>query len=174
MTEAVSRSMSSGATSDPRRRRARATSPCASSSASAATRTLASTTITIFVQRLDGVAERQRSARPPAGSVEDLIQRRPTRLLDQPTSKVLLQRLPSRGSALTKHRVRLFGHVLDLYAGYGAILAPQAPVCKRWYRSSSTEPPRRRDALAAAATARPAQPASAAASGCASAPTRAR
>src|SRR4051812_24060906 len=119
--------MRSGAMSDAPRSRARATSPSDSSSASAAARTLASTTITVVVQRRHGIAERQGAAGSPPSPVEHLVERRAARLIDEPAAKVLLKRLAGRRGAVTEHRMRLFGDVLDLDARHGAIMALQAP-----------------------------------------------
>src|SRR6266545_1206615 len=126
-TDATSRSASSGTVSRSPCSRDRAWSPSGPSSARATTRTLASATITVVADRGYGVLERDRSAGPAAGAVEDLLQGRLVCLLDQPAPQVLLERLVSGGRALAEDRVRPLGHVLDLDASHGAIMALEAP-----------------------------------------------
>src|ERR1039458_9313825 len=130
-TDATSRSARSGTASRSPCSRARAWSPSGPSSARATTRTLASATITVVADRGYGVLERDRSAGSPARAVEDLLQGRLVGLFDQPGPQVLLEGLVSGGRALAEDRVRPVGHVLDLDARHGAIVALKAPKYNR-------------------------------------------
>jgi len=130
-TEVTSRSTSSGALSRSPRRRARAWSPSGPSSPSAVARTLASTTITIGAQRRHRCLQRNRATRAAAGPVKNLLKGRFAGLLDEPGSEVFLKRLVRGGGTLTQDGVSLLGHVFDLHARHGAIMALKAPVRKR-------------------------------------------
>lgn len=130
MTDVVSRSTSSGATSACPRRRARAVSPSSPSSASAGAKTLASTTSTVLPQRLDHIGEWDRAACPPSRSSQDLVHGWGTRRVDEHPAQILLQRLAGPHGSLTQHGVRLFRDVLDLNAWHSVIMACPAPLCK--------------------------------------------
>ena len=90
-TEAISRSISSGAARVWPRRPARAASPSELSSARAGAKMLASTTITILPQDLGRRLDRDSTAGPSACAVEDLLDRGRRCLLDQLGSQVLLK-----------------------------------------------------------------------------------
>jgi hypothetical protein len=131
-TDAISTSSNSGAASCSPRSRARARSPSGPSSARATTSTLASTTSTVRPHRGYCCLQRNRPTSTPTRPVEDLVQCRPARFVDQTRPQVLLQGLVSGRRALPQHRVGLLRNVLDLYAWHSAILAPRAPNCNRW------------------------------------------
>jgi hypothetical protein len=130
-TEATSRSTSSGAFSRSPRRRARVRSPSGPSSPRAVARTLASTTITIFAQRRHRCRQRNRTSRAAARPFEDLLKGRFAGLLDEPGPEVLLERLVRGSRALTQDGMSLLGHIFDLHARHGAIMALEAPFRKR-------------------------------------------
>ena len=130
-TEATSRSRSSGALSRSPRRRARARSPSGPSSPRAVARTLASTTITIGAQRRYRRLQRNRTSRAAARPVKDLLKGRLAGLLDEPGPQVLLEGLVRGSCALTQDGMSLLGHIFDLHARHGAIMALEAPVRKR-------------------------------------------
>jgi hypothetical protein len=58
------------------------------------------------------------------GSGQDLLQRRRSGILLQPSEEVLLQGLAGPGRALAQDGVDVIGNVLDLDAGHAARLAP--------------------------------------------------
>ncbi len=142
-TEATSRSTSSGALSRSPRRRARARSPSGPSSPRAVARTLASTTITIGAQRRYRRLQRNRTSRAAARPVKDLLKGRFAGLLDEPGPQVLLEGLVRGSCALTQDGMSLLGHIFDLHARHGAIMALEAPVRKRCHRHEATFRPRR-------------------------------
>ncbi len=129
-TEATSRSTSSGALSRSPRRRARAPSPSGPSSPRAAARTLASTTITIGAQRRYRRLQRNRTSRAAARPVKDLLKGRFAGLLDEPGPQILLEGLVRGSCALAQDGMSLLGHIFDLHARHGAIMALEAPVRK--------------------------------------------
>ena len=130
-TEATSRSTSSGALSRSPRSRARARSPSGPSSPRAVARTLASTTITIGAQRRYRRLQRNRTARAAARPVKNLLKGRFAGFLDEPGPQVLLEGLVRGGCALPQDSMSLLGHIFDLHARHGAIMALEAPVRKR-------------------------------------------
>ena len=130
-TEATSRYASSGALSRSPRRRARARSPSGPSSPRAVARTLASTTITIGAQRRYRRLQRNRTSRATTRPVKDLLKGRLAGLLDEPGPQVLLEGLVRGSCALAQDGMSLLGHIFDLHARHGAIMALEAPVRKR-------------------------------------------
>jgi hypothetical protein len=151
-TERTSRSISSGAASSSCRSLVRAVSPSGPSSARATASTLASTTSTVVANSAGGILQRDRPPGATAGAIQNLVQRRAVRFLDQSAAEILLQRLVGLGSTPSEHRVGLLGNVLDLHAGHGAIMAPQAPVRKL------NPPPKARGARPAGAARPPRSP----------------
>jgi hypothetical protein len=119
------------------------TSPPGPSSPRAVARTLASTTITIGAQRRHCRLQRHRTSRAAARPVKDLIKGRFAGLLDEPGPQVLLKGLVRGSCALTQDSMSLLGHVLDLHAGHGAIMALEAPVRKRAVIRHNRASPRR-------------------------------
>jgi hypothetical protein len=79
------------------------------------------------VQCSHGCRKRHCAPGAPASAVEDFLQRRLACVLDQAAAQVLLQGLVRGSGPLTKDRVRLLRHVLDLNTRHNAILALLAP-----------------------------------------------
>lgn len=129
--ETTSRSMRSGATKVSSAKRSRASRPSDPSSPSATASTLASTTITIRPDVIDGSSERHAAATAGGDAVEHLVQRGLVRVGNQTTAKVFLQGLMCARGSLTQDLVRVLRNVLDLHTGHGAILAPLAPIRTR-------------------------------------------
>jgi hypothetical protein len=94
-------------------------------------RTLASTTITICAQRRYRRLQRDRTSRAAARPVKDLLKGRLAGLLDEPGPQVFLEGLVRGSCTLTQDGMSLLGHIFDLYAGHGAIMALEAPFRKR-------------------------------------------
>src|SRR5262249_53629972 len=91
---------------------------------------LASTPSTVVSDGHDRGFQSERATGTTAGAREHLVEGRTTRFLDQPRAEVLLKRLACLGRSPLEDRTGVLGHVLDLDARHGAILAPLAPMCK--------------------------------------------
>jgi hypothetical protein len=63
-------------------------------------------------------------------TIENLLQSRLIRIIDQAAPKVFLQGLMCARSAFPQHAMSVVRNVFDLHTGHGAILALMAPLCK--------------------------------------------
>lgn len=81
-------------------------------------------TSTILPHKVDDDAHRSGATRPTFRTIQDLLQRRALRLLDQACEEVLLQRLVRCPRTTSQHSMSFSGNIRDLNIGHGAIMAP--------------------------------------------------